>query len=229
MKAMLLAAGEGRRMRPLTLTTPKPLLPVAGRPLLEHSLLRLAAAGITELVINRSWLGEQLLDYFGDGSRWGISIAWSPEAQPLETAGAVMQALPLLGEEPFLLINGDIYSDFPLAQLIAQQSLLREECVASLVMVDNPAHHPQGDFYLRDGVVSTAGSGAKLTFSGISLWRPAPFAARAARSGSEPLPLRELLLPLLAQQQVIGQHWRGSWCDVGTPERYAVLQQSVER
>jgi len=227
MKAMLLAAGEGRRMRPLTLATPKPLLPVVGRPLIEHSIERLAAAGVTELVINASWLGEQLVDYFGDGTRWNVSIAWSLEPKPLETAGAVIEALPLLGEQPFLLVNGDVWCDYPLENLVARQQTLREETAAYLVLVDNPEHNPEGDFYLDQGSIDQCGSGAKQTFSGISLWRPEPFIQCANQLQSRVLPLRELLLPLIATGSVAGELWRGDWCDVGTPERYRALNSRL--
>lgn len=226
MKAMLLAAGEGRRMRPLTLATPKPLLPLAGRPILEHTIAKLAAAGITELVINVSWLGEQLIDYFGSGEQLGVTIEWSRERQPLETAGAVINALELLGDAPFLLINGDVWSDYPLAVLAARgAALAASDQLADLVMVDNPIHHPSGDFALRDGRLAVADDG-RLTFSGISLWRPEPFASAAVVAG-EPLALRDLLLPLLAAGRVNGEHWGGSWCDVGTPQRYAALDAEL--
>lgn len=229
MKAMLLAAGEGRRMRPLTLATPKPLLPLGGRPMIEHTIAKLAAAGVTELVINVSWLGEQLIDTFGGGEQHGVTIHWSREPEPLETAGAVIQALPLLGEAPFLLVNGDVWSDYPFAPLVARgPALASGDVLGHLVMVGNPAHHRDGDFALRDGKLALSDSDDRLTFSGISLWRPQPFVAAAAAAG-QPLPLREVLLPLIAAGQVSGEHWAGRWCDVGTPQRYAALQRELAR
>src|SRR5690606_1318504 len=136
MKAMILAAGKGERLRPLTLHTPKPLLPVAGQPLIEYHLQALAAAGFDELVINHAWLGEQIVARLGDGSAWGLQIRYSAEEQPLETGGGILRALPLLGDEPFLLVNGDVFSDFPFARLRRPLAGL-----AHLVLVDNPAHH----------------------------------------------------------------------------------------
>ncbi len=214
-------------MRPLTLATPKPLLPLAGRPILEHTIVKLAAAGITELVINVSWLGEQLIDTFGSGEQFGVTIEWSREQQPLETAGAVINALALLGDAPFLLVNGDVWSDYPLAALAARGAALAAGGqLAELVVVDNPAHHPAGDFALRDGRLALAGD-HRLTFSGISLWRPEPFVAAAAAAAGQPLPLRELLLPLIAAGRIGGEYWGGRWCDVGTPQRYAALDAQL--
>ena len=147
MKAMILAAGEGRRMRPLTDVTPKPLLEVAGKPLIEHHIARLAAAGFTEIVVNVSHLGQQLVDFLGDGSQWQVAISISAEQTPLETAGGIIQALPHLGDAPFLLISGDVFTDYPFAQL---RETAPAERGAHIVLVPNPAHHPEGDFLLSD-------------------------------------------------------------------------------
>ena len=151
MKAMILAAGKGERMRPLTLTTPKPLVRAGGVPLIEYHLRALAAAGFTDIVINHAWLGQQIEDYLGDGSRYGVSIQYSAEGEPLETGGGIFRALPLLGDEAFLVVNGDIWTDYDFSVLHPSITGL-----AHLVLADNPAHHPTGDFSLigdqvRDG------------------------------------------------------------------------------
>jgi MurNAc alpha-1-phosphate uridylyltransferase len=203
---MVLAAGKGERMRPLTLHTPKPLLPVGGRPLIEWHLLKLAAAGVTDVVINTSWLGEQLPAALGDGSTWGLRIAYSPEPWPaLETGGGIFNALPLLGDAPFLLVNGDVYTDIDYASLALQPGEL-----ARLVLVPNPAHHPQGDFAL---------DGSRYTYSGVAVIDPRLFAGCSAG--------RFALAPLLFAARDAGQlglqlH-AGYWLDVGTPERLAQL------
>jgi len=171
MKAMILAAGFGKRLRPLTDTTPKPLLPVGGKPLMQHHIERLAAVGITDLVINISWLAEQIEDYFGDGSDYGVAISWSREQQPLETWGGITNALPLLGDQPFLLINGDIWTDFPLQTITGN---LSSELDGWLLLVDNPEHNPQGDFGLVEGKLVSEAS-EKYTFSGIPIAPSAVF------------------------------------------------------
>lgn len=217
MKVMILAAGKGERMRPLTLTTPKPLVRVAGVPLIEYHLRALRVAGFTDVVINHAWLGQQIEDYLGDGQRLGLSIRYSPEGEPLETGGGIHRALPLLGSEPFVVINGDVWTDYDFARLRGQQSGL-----AHLVMIDNPAHHPEGDFCLLDGQLRDDGPVAsRLTFSGISVLDPALFA------GCQPGAFK--LAPLLRQAmqagQVSGEHFRGQWVDVGTHERLAEVER----
>lgn len=218
MKAMILAAGRGERMRPLTDHTPKPLLPVAGRPLIVHHLEALRAAGIVEVVINTGHLGEQLPAALGDGRRWGMRIAWSPEPpDALETGGGIFQALPLLGAESFIVVNGDVWTDYPLARWT--QPPLTPAGLAHLVLVDNPPHHAQGDFALLDhGQVAESGT-LRWTFSGISVLRPALFA------GCEPgrFPLGPLLRRAMTAGKVSGEHYRGSWRDIGTPQRLAEL------
>lgn len=220
---MILAAGVGERMRPLTDHTPKPLLQVAGTPLIEHHIQRLAAAGFRELVINVSHLGEQIVDYCGDGERWGVSIAYSPEDQPLETAGGILEALPLLGERPFLVVNGDVWMDYPFARILEVGVSTLDS--AHLVLVDNPPQHPLGDFLL-DGsgrIVERPGSEKGLTYAGLGIYTAALFA------GLKPgkLPLRPLLDREIAAGRLRGEYFAGSWVDVGTPERLQALDEAV--
>ena len=221
MKAMILAAGRGERMRPLTDHSPKPLLPVAGKPLIVHHLEALRAAGISELVINTGHLGERLPATLGDGRTWNVRIAWSPEPpEALETGGGILQALPLLGSEPFLVINGDVWTDYPFAQLPTAPAGL-----AHLVLVGNPPHHPQGDFALADdGWVGESGM-LRLTFSGISVLRPELFAGCAPRR----FPLGPLLRQAMASGAVTGEHYAGIWCDIGTPQRLAELDRELQK
>ena len=231
MKAMILAAGRGERMLPLTKETPKPLLEVAGLSLLERHLIRLADAGFDEIVINVSHLGEQIVSFCGDGSRWGLSISFSKEPEPLETAGGIAHALPLLGRQPFLAVNGDIYTDFPFEQLIAATPA---EAGAHLVLVPNPPHHPDGDFNLAEragdqsgvsvGRLSMAsGDDAMLTYSGIGVYSPQMF----EQVPEGVYPLRPLLEAACADGRVSGQPYEGRWEDIGTPERLDVLNQSL--
>ncbi|TFH88695.1 nucleotidyltransferase family protein [Billgrantia azerbaijanica] len=214
MKAMILAAGLGTRMRPLTDRCPKPLLPVGGKPLIVHHLERLARAGIREVVINVSYRAEQIMAALGDGSDVGVTIAWSREEEPLETGGGIRQALPLLGDAPFLLVNGDVWCDLDPATLPPLGDDL-----AHLVLVDNPDHHPAGDFHLdTDGRVHAVGE-PRLTFAGLSLLAPALVADQVP----DAFPLAPLLKHAMAGGRVGGSHHRGAWVDVGTPERLAAL------
>ncbi|MCC8998768.1 MAG: nucleotidyltransferase family protein [Candidatus Contendobacter sp.] len=221
MKAMLLAAGRGERMRPLTDHTPKPLLPVAGKPLIVHHLEALRAAGIHELVINTGHLGDQLPAALGDGRAWGVHILYSPEpAEALETGGGIFQALPLLGSEPFLVVNGDVWSDCPFARLPTAPAGL-----AHLVLVNNPPHHPNGDFALMaDGRVRESGQ-PRLTYSGISVLRPELFGDCAPGR----FPLGPLLRRVMAAGQVSGEHYVGGWRDIGTPQRLAELDHALRQ
>lgn len=215
MKAMILAAGRGERMRPLTDHTPKPLLPAAGKPLLEHTLIQLVEAGFKDIIINYAHLGEQIEAYFGDGRAWGANIEYSPERQgALETAGGIVQALPVLGDSLFLVVNGDIATDFPFASLRFIPIKL-----AHLVLIDNPAHHPEGDFTLDAEGNVTPTATQKLTFSGIGVYRPELFRDHPPGKSR----LAPLLLEAIAQNQVTGQHYQGFWSDIGTPERLADL------
>ena len=217
MKAMILAAGKGERLRPLTLHTPKPLVPVAGVPLIEYHLRALAAAGISDVVINHAWLGQQIEDHLGDGARFGVQIRYSAEHEPLETGGGIFRALPLLGAEPFLLVNGDIWTDYSFDNLPRSLNGL-----AHLVLVDNPAHHPQGDFALQDGQVLNASAGQpSLTYSGLALLSPHLFAG--CTDGA--FKLAPLLRQAMAAGQVSGEHYGGRWVDVGTHERLAEVEQ----
>jgi N-acetyl-alpha-D-muramate 1-phosphate uridylyltransferase len=226
MKAMILCAGRGERMRPLTDATPKPLLPIAGKPLVQYHIEKLAQAGITEIVINHAWLGEQVETVLGDGSQWGVVIRYSAEGEALETAGGIIKALPLLGEDPFIVVNGDVWCDYPFEKLLA----LRPE-KAHLVLVANPEHNPQGDFTLtEDGLLLDQGE-KKFTFSGVSVMNPVLFSELICEldsgRGNGIMPLAPLLREAMARQQVSGELYQGEWVDVGTPERLATLDQSV--
>lgn len=217
MKAMILAAGKGERLRPLTLHTPKPLVQAAGVPLIEYHVRALAAAGFRQLLINHAWLGQQIEDYLGDGARFGLSIEYSAEGEPLETGGGIFRALPRLGDEPFLVVNGDIFTDYPFAALRRPLAGL-----AHLVLVDNPAHHPQGDFCLQQERLSDAREGqANLTYSGIAVLAPALFA------GCQPgaFKLAPLLRRAMVDGQVSGERFAGRWVDVGTHERLAEVER----
>ena len=218
MKAMILAAGRGERMRPLTDTTPKPLLRIGGQTLIERHVHALAAAGIRELVINHAHLGEKLEQALGDGSAYGVNIRWSPEPEgALETGGGIFNALPLLGDLPFIVVNADIWTDFPFSELPDEPDGL-----AHLVLVDNPAHHPEGDFVLSADRV-TQGSGACLTFSGIGVYRPELFTGCSAGA----FPLAPLLRQAMEEGRVSGSHYRGGWFDIGTPERLQEINDVV--
>ena len=217
MKAMILAAGRGERMRPLTDRTPKPLLRVGDKSLIEHLLTALRHADIRDIVINHAYLGDQIVRELGDGARLGVSIAYSHEAEgSLETGGGIFKALPLLGSDPFLVVNGDIWTDFPFASL--PRALDGD---GYLVLVDNPPQHPQGDFALDGDVVLPSGP-IQHTFSGIGVYRSALFAG--CRAGK--FPLAPILRAAMAQRRIHGQLYRGVWNDVGTPERLKQLNDS---
>ncbi|WP_448631890.1 MULTISPECIES: N-acetylmuramate alpha-1-phosphate uridylyltransferase MurU [Pseudomonas fluorescens group] len=220
MKAMILAAGKGERMRPLTLTTPKPLIRAGGVPLIEYHLRALAKAGFTDIVINHAWLGQQIEDHLGDGARFGLSIRYSPEGEPLETGGGILRAMPLLGEDAFVVVNGDVWTDYDFSAL--RKPL---EGLAHLVLVDNPAHHPEGDFILIDGKVQDEGAAAdKLTYSGIAVLHPALF--DGCTEGA--FRLAPLLRKAMAEGRVSGERLQGHWVDVGTHERLAQVETLIE-
>lgn len=226
MKAMILAAGRGERMRPLTDSLPKPLLVAGGETLIGWHLRRLVQAGVTQVVINHAWLGQKLEQVLGNGAAYGVELSWSREAQALETAGGIAQALPLLGDAPFVVVNGDVLTDidFSVFSQVARQ-LDAQTHLAHLVLVDNPPHRPNGDFTLcPDGRVCADAEviGQRLTFAGIAAYHPALFASLASHPGVK-APLLPLLLQAMARGSVSGQHFRGMWLDVGTPER---LQQA---
>ncbi len=220
MKAMILAAGKGERLRPLTLHTPKPLVRVGGVPLIEYHLRALAAAGFTEIVINHAWLGQQIEDHLGDGSRFGVSIEYSAEGEPLETGGGIFKALPLLGDKPFAVVNGDIWTDYSFAGLRTPLTGL-----AHLVLVDNPAHHPKGDFCLSGTQVLDAQPGSDtLTYSGIAVLSPVLFDG----AGAGAFKLAPLLRNAMAAGRVTGERLQGQWVDVGTHERLAEVESLIK-
>jgi MurNAc alpha-1-phosphate uridylyltransferase len=206
-------------MLPLTQNTPKPLLEVAGKPLLEHHILNLRAAGITELVINAAYLADQIIAFCGDGSRWGVQIRVSFEAEPLETAGGIIKALPLLGDSPFLVVNSDIWCPFPFDQLIGRSPLAAG---AHLVLVSNPPHHADGDFSLEQGCVRPKGLNG-FTFSGIAVYCPQFFRGFASAKQSVKQPLKPLLDAAITAGKVTGELHTGTWIDVGTPQRLQAL------
>lgn len=219
MKAMILAAGLGKRMRPLTDHCPKPLLPVADKPLIAYHLERLRQAGIHEVVINVSYRAEQIIAALGDGSAYGLRIRWSRETMPLETGGGIQQALPLLGEAPFLLVNGDIW-----CEALPNAQALQGDDLAHLMLVENPPHHPEGDFGLIDGRVNQT-STKRLTYAGISVIHPALLAGQPQGAFA----LAPLLRAAIDNQRVSGEHYSGHWVDVGTPERLTELESQLLR
>ncbi|SBV38017.1 Nucleotidyl transferase [uncultured Stenotrophomonas sp.] len=232
MKALIFAAGLGERMRPLTEHTPKPLLAAGGKPLIAWHLEKLAALGVREVVVNTAWLAGQFPAMLGDGSRWGLQLHFVHEGDtPLETGGGMLNALPLLGDAPFLAINGDIWCDVDFAGLPT-----KPQGEAHLLLVDNPAHHPEGDFILdADGRVHDAGAAPRLTFAGIGVYRPSLLAgwrqAVGDAGGADVAAPRFKLAPLLraamARDAVHGQHHRGRWTDVGTPQRLQALDAAL--
>ena len=218
MKAMILAAGRGERLRPLTDETPKPLLKVAGKSLIEYHLQNLVDAGFKDIIINTAWLAEKIHQRLGDGERYGASITYSDEGTALETAGGIINALPLLGKEPFLVVNGDIWCDFDFSTLTE----LAPNTQSHLILVNNPEHNPDGDFALRDNLVKNAGD-IKYTFSGIGIYRAEFFAEQP--SGA--LPLAPIIRSKCEEDLVSGQFYDGQWTDAGTIERLQELDQKL--
>ncbi len=220
---MILAAGRGERFRPLTDTLPKPLIEVAGQPLIEWHLYALAAAGVREVVINLGWLGALIRERLGNGSRFGLSILFSDEGWPtLQTGGGIFHALPLLGTEPFLLINADVWTDYPLAALVARARALPAADLAHLVLVPNPVHNPAGDFGLE--VERVRNAPRALTVSGLSIQSAALFADCAARS----FQIAPLWRRAVDENRVSGEIYGGLWSDVGTPQRLQELTSRLE-
>lgn len=224
MKVMLLAAGKGKRMRPLTDEVPKPLLQAGGKSLIVHQIEKLVAAGFHDFVINHAWLGEQLEKELGDGSKYSINISWSREVEPLETAGGIIKALPLLGDGPFAVVNADVWTDFPFAKL---HKALLPEMQAHIVLVNNPAHHPNGDFSLSsDNVLKRRAIPLQpsYTFSGIAVYHPAFFSNVTQKS----YPLLPLLEKAVAHELASAELYQGDWQDIGTPERLAALDKQLQ-
>ncbi|PTQ90130.1 N-acetylmuramate alpha-1-phosphate uridylyltransferase MurU [Agitococcus lubricus] len=223
MKAMILAAGLGNRMRPLTLHTPKPLLEVGGKPLIVWHIEALKAAGIYEIVINTAWLGHKLHDALGNGEALGVRIQWSDEDEPLETAGGIQRALSYLGDNPFVLVNGDVWLRYDFARLVAHDL---QSNLAHLVLVPNPPQHPHGDFVFSrqqsPSHVQVEGD-ERYTFAGVSVLSPQLFAQLTAGKA----PLAPLLRQAIAQGQVTAEYHGGAWVDVGTPERLADLDSAI--
>jgi N-acetyl-alpha-D-muramate 1-phosphate uridylyltransferase len=223
MKAMILAAGRGERMRPLTDHTPKPLLKVGGKALIVWHIERLAQAGFHDIVINHAHLGQQIEAALGNGQQWGVQLQYSAETTALETAGGIAFALPLLGDAPFLVVNGDVYTEFDFATLRQATRPTQNPTLAHLVLVDNPPQHPQGDFALSAGHVHIDAE-PKLTFSGIGVYAPVLFQHIAPGSAAK---LAPLLKQAMQSHQVTGQHYQGVWHDIGTPERLQNLNAEL--
>jgi len=219
MQAMILAAGRGERMRPLTDHTPKPLLPAGGKPLIVYHIERLVAAGLRRIVINHAHLGHRIEAALDDGSRWGAKIRYLPESEALETGGGIFRALPLLDRGPFVVVNGDIWTDLEFIRLRLSEGLL-----AHLVLVDNPPHHPEGDFALANGRLSTQGT-PRYTYSGVGIYHSDLF--RGCSGGA--FPLAPLLRAAMERGLVSGEHYPGRWLDIGTPERLQALNRMLKR
>ena len=220
-KAMILAAGRGKRMRPLTDSCPKPLLKIGETRLIEFHIQALKNAGIKELVINTAWLGGQIEETLGDGSQYGVKIEYSREGTALNTGGGIRRALPLLGHEPFILVNGDVWTDYPFENLMKQSVT---EGGAHLVLVPNPEQHPEGDFHLSGGLISSQGE-PKLTYSGIGLYDPTLFADLPEGE----YPLAPILQQAMSESLISGESYSGHWYDVGRPERLKFVSELLER
>ena len=220
MRAMILAAGRGERMRPLTDHTPKPLLKIGGKPLIVWHLERLAKAGFKEVIVNHAHLGAQIEAALGSGAQWGLQISYSPEKIALETAGGIANALPLLGEKPFLVVNGDVFCEIDFAGLHLENGKL-----AHLVLVDNPPQHNQGDFALEKGLVKNTGT-QMLTFSGIGVYHPDLFKTIIRGDAAK---LAPLLRHAMLEEKVTGAYFSGVWHDIGTPERLSALDALLQK
>ncbi|SDY24327.1 N-acetylmuramate alpha-1-phosphate uridylyltransferase MurU [Acinetobacter kyonggiensis] len=225
MKAMILAAGLGNRMRPLTLYKPKPLLEVGGKPLIVWHIKKLKEIGVTEIVINSAWLADVLIGALGDGSQFGVQIRWTREDEGLETAGGIINALPLLGTEPFILVNGDVWTTFDFTSLL---EVKLENDLAHLVFVSNPEQHPNGDFTLAEGRAYTFDQnqqGENLTFSGVSVIHPKMF--DGLENGKRPL--APLLKNAMLDGKISAEKMQAAWVDVGTPERLSDLDLQIRQ
>lgn len=225
MRAMILAAGLGNRMRPLTLHTPKPLLEVGGKPLIVWHIEKLQKIGVSEIVINTAWLGDKLAAALGDGSQFGVTILWSHEGEGLETAGGIINALPLLGDKPFILVNGDVWTTMDFSSLL---NVHLGDKQAHLVFVDNPPQHLKGDFILSNDLAYTFEQeplGEALTYSGIAVLSPNMF--KGLENGKRPL--APLLKQAMSQELVSAEKMQGIWVDVGTPERLEELDNKIKQ
>jgi len=220
MRAMILAAGRGERLRPLTDERPKPLIKVADKSLIEYHIENLAQAGVKEIIINTAWLAEKIHQQLGDGSNYAVNIQYSDEGKALETAGGIINALPLLGDKPFLVVNGDIWSDFDFSTLPP----LNENTQAHLVLVDNPTHNPEGDFSLQQGLIKNTGE-TMYTFSGIGIYHPDFFSTQ--KKGISPL--APIIREKCEKDLISGQHHTGRWTDVGTLERLQQLENQLTK
>ncbi len=221
-KAMILAAGRGNRLRPLTDSIPKPLVPLCGKPLIEYHIEKLAAIGVKQIVINHAWLGQQLEQTLGGGERWGVQIIYSAEPEGgLETAGGIINALPLLGEQPFILVNGDVYTDLPFQPLLERAQRMQKQSAIQgfLMLVPSPEHNAKGDFGLTESAQVT--EQGEHTFAGISVLKPELFSGMAV----DFIPLAPILRQMMQRQQAEGQLYQGLWSDIGTLER---LQQTEQ-
>lgn len=229
MKAMILAAGRGERMRPLTDHTPKPLLRVGGKALIVWHIENLAKAGFKEIIINHAHLGQQIEEALGDGKQWGVHIQYSPEKVALETAGGIANALHLLGNEPFLVVNGDVFTDINFQATALQANVHAARCgikisLAHLLLINNPPQHPKGDFAIADGWLKNEGE-TMLTFSGVGVYHPDLF---ASIKRGEPAKLAPLLRQAIAENQATAEHHQGVWHDIGTPERLRELDTQLQ-
>lgn len=226
MKVMIFAAGRGKRMAELTDSTPKPMLEAGGRPLISYTVQKLRDAGFRELVINLAYLGEQIRHYLGDGSGFGMHISYSMEPYALETGGGILRALPLLGDEPFLVVNADVWTDYPFEQLPDKLPSGRK---GHLVMVANPDYQPEGDFYLDEACVLhhelPASGGKCFTYSGVSILHPRLLTEYPQRR--ERFPLAEALRAAMAEGTVSGELYHGEWRDIGTPQRLFELDEML--
>ena len=228
MKAFILAAGFGKRLRPITETTPKPLIPLNGKPLIAYHLENLKRAGVQDVVVNVHWLADQIIDYLGDGSEFGLNIQFSHEAELLETGGGILKALPLLGDAPFLLVNGDVYIEYTFSELLGHQL---GDNLAHLLLVENPSHNGTGDFSIND---FSAGSGQlrrhesdnEFTYAGVALIRPMLFNEWMSQTG--PFALLSPLLSAAINNRLSGELFQGVWEDVGTIERLEKLDRSLK-
>tara|TARA_B110000285_G_scaffold157879_1_gene176128 strand:- start:323 stop:1009 length:687 start_codon:yes stop_codon:yes gene_type:complete len=225
MKAMILAAGRGERLRPLTDTTPKALVQAGGKPLIQYHIENLASAGVRDVVINTSWLGDKIESFIGNGSDFGVNVQWSREHKPLETGGGIRRALPLLGSEPFLLVNADVWTDFSLKNLV--EKLLPSEVDVHLILVPNASHHMDGDFILTsESIVSIPNArNNTYTYSGISILRPKIFTVHT--STTEKFPLRDVLCKSISSGRIEGEIYTGIWRDVGTLMRLQELNECL--